>query len=129
MSERKRKNRDPLTSSQVLQSLLEDGKSELSEQFLRWKLWKKWPEIVGETISQNSEPMSFFNGTLYVWVKSSTWSHHLSFMVEELKQKLNDQAGERWVRRIQFTTDRGSVPMPQNSTRSSGVPFSDNSDD
>lgn len=104
--------------AEVLHSLLAQGKDELSLQFLRWKLWKKWSEYVGPSIGSASEPVGYRRGILYVWVKNSTWMQQLVFMKDPLKEKINEVLGIRYVREIQFTLDRKNVPGPGDSQES-----------
>jgi hypothetical protein len=96
--------------SDVLQALFENGKSELSVQFIRWKLWKKWSEYVGPTMAGVSEPVGYRRGTLFVWVKNSTWMQQLVFMREPMKDAINKKLQQPYVREIHLTMDRKSVP-------------------
>lgn len=97
--------------SEVLQSLFENGKSPLSEQFMRWKLWAKWEEVVGPTIAKNAEPVGFQRGTLYVWVRNSTWMQQMIFMRDHMRQTINQKFEKNFVRHIKFTLDRHEVPQ------------------
>jgi predicted nucleic acid-binding Zn ribbon protein len=97
-------------SAEVLHGLFSQGKDELSLQFLRWKLWKKWSEYVGPSISAHSEPVAYRRGVLYVWVESSAWMQQLIFMRQPLKEKINGVLGINYVKEIQLTLDRKSVP-------------------
>ena len=104
----KKKNLESL--SDVLQGLLENSKLPISEQFTRWKLWRKWEEVVGPTLAPHTLPVSFHRGTLYIWVKSSAWMQQLIFAAAPLREKINAYLGRTYVRRIKFTLDRHSVP-------------------
>lgn len=97
-------------SSEVLQRLFEDGKSPLAGPFLRWKLWMKWAEVVGPTISKATEPVGFQRGCLWVWVKNSSWMQQLIFMRAEIQSTVNQKMGTEMVRMIRFTLDRREVP-------------------
>jgi hypothetical protein len=94
----------------ALQSLFENGKSPLSQQFLRWKLWKKWDFYVGGSIASNSEPVGFVRGNLYVWVKNSSWMQQLVFMREPMRDSINKKLGFIYVKNITLTFDKKSVP-------------------
>jgi predicted nucleic acid-binding Zn ribbon protein len=107
---KRRKKSKLMTSADVLQSLLQNGKSPLSDQFLRWKLWRKWAEVVGPTINEQTSPVGFDKGVLYIWVRNSSWMQHLTFVAQPLREKINTFAGRNWIRRIQFTLDRRAVP-------------------
>ena len=96
--------------SEVLQALFENGKSELSVQFIRWKLWKKWTEYVGPTMGQASEPVGYHRGVLYVWVKNSAWMQQLVFMREPMKEAINQKLQKNYVYEIRLTMDRKAVP-------------------
>lgn len=110
MSESNKPKSKLTLGSQVLQALFENGKSPLSVQFIRWKLWRKWPEIVGPTISQNCEPVGYRQGVLFLWVKSSSWMQQMVFMREPMMKKINDHLQMRYVSEIRLTLDRRSVP-------------------
>jgi predicted nucleic acid-binding Zn ribbon protein len=97
-------------SSEVLQALFENGKSALSVQFIRWKLWKKWSEYVGPTMAACSEPVGYHRGVLYVWVRNSSWMQQLVFMREPMKDAINKKLQQNYVREIRLTMDRKSVP-------------------
>jgi len=96
--------------SEVLQKLFESGNSPLSEQFMRWKLWARWSDFVGPTVAQNTEPVGFYRGTLYLRVSNSSWMQQLSFMKEHIQAKVNQKLGQNFVKNIRYTLDRREVP-------------------
>lgn len=97
-------------SAEVLQSLFENGHHSISEQFLRWKLWMKWREIMGAGIADNSEPVGYQRGTLYLWVKSAAWMQQMHFMKQQMKDVIAKKFHPTFVRDIRFTLDRREVP-------------------
>jgi hypothetical protein len=103
--------------SEVLQSLFENGKSPLSVAFLRWKLWKKWGEFVGQTMAAVSEPVGYQRGILYVWVKNSSWMQQMVFMREPMKETINKKLAMNYVKEIRLTMDRKSVPADATQTQ------------
>ncbi len=118
MSSDNSRRRRPATASDVLQSLFSNGKS-LSSQFKRWKLWRKWEDIVGETIATHSAPVGYnVKGTLFVWVESSVWMNQLHYMRPHMIGNINRDMGDGWVKRIHFTMDKKSVPSVNESTES-----------
>ena len=80
-------------SAQVLQSLFENGKSPLSEQFLRWKLWAQWQEIVGPSVGSTTEPVGISKGVLILWVKNSSWMQQLYFMKNQIRRTIKEKTG------------------------------------
>jgi predicted nucleic acid-binding Zn ribbon protein len=109
MGSNKRKT-DLLSASRVLQTVLANGNSPLSDQFLRWKIWRFWPEIVGATLGKVCEPVGFERGRLYIWVKSSARLQEIRFFEDTLKEKVNAHVGRTWARSLRFTLDRHGIP-------------------
>ena len=115
MSKKKARESQLEHATVVLQSLLQTSKSPLSEQFIRWRLWNSWSEVVGNEISAHSMPVGFLNGMLYVWVNNSVRMQEMTFLVKQIRQKINTHLGRNYVRSIRFTLDRKTVPTPQES--------------
>lgn len=105
-----KKNSSLAGTTEVLQSLFEDRNSPLSEPFLRWKLWKKWPDFVGPTVAEVTEPVGFRRGTLFLWVRNSSWMQQLLFLREQIKVSINEKLGRKAIRTISFTLNRNLVP-------------------
>lgn len=104
------RKRSTLTSaSDILQGLLQNSKTPLSDQFLRWRLWQQWSDVVGPTISSQCRPVGFDNGTLLIWVEHSVYIQQLNFITKELTFKVNDYVGRHWVKRVRFTLDKKAV--------------------
>jgi predicted nucleic acid-binding Zn ribbon protein len=101
--------------SSILQKILERDRNPLSDQFLRWKLWYNWQDIVGEAISKKCLPVGYSDGVLWVWVKNSVWMHHLLFMREDIAHAINSRIGRHFIKMIRFTLDRHEVPDLENS--------------
>lgn len=112
-----KKSKKPQLASDVLQTLLQNSKSPLAEQFLRWKVWNSWGEIMGEKIAKHSVPVGYQKGQLYIWVDHPARIQEFRFIVKEIMYKINEYCGKRWVRRIHFTLDRKSVPKSEESAK------------
>lgn len=98
------------TGAEVLQKLLEGKAGPVSDQYLRWKLWLNWKDIVGPTVSDHSEPISYRNGLLWLCVDNSVWMQQMGFMTETIKETINHKFRKGFVREIRYTTDRRQVP-------------------
>ena len=61
-----------------------------------------WPTVVGERISQVTEPQFFSNGKIFVQVKSDVWRNELFFHKTELVHRLNTILGQPIVQDIVF---------------------------
>lgn len=109
MSFRKRKSQlDP--ASEAIEAVLTSSKSPLADQFVRWKVWRKWEEIVGPTISQRTLPVGYHQGTVYVWVKNSVWMQEMLYLARPIREKINEFTGKDWARQVRFTLNRHDVP-------------------
>lgn len=100
------------SSAEVLKSLFDDKKKGgvVSDQFLRWKLWMTWAEVVGPSIAEYTEPVSYRDGVLWLWVKNSTWMQQMTFMSDTIKNVIDQKFRKGYVKELRFTLDRRSLP-------------------
>lgn len=105
------------SADEVLQMLLQNSKSPLSDQFLRWRVWKDWKTIVGPQLGARSQPVGYHKRTLYVWVESSAWMQQISYFSTQMKDKVNKYVGKKWVGYVRFTLDRRSVPSSEENVK------------
>lgn len=101
-----KRNAQLTQAADVLQGLLQNSKSHLSDGFVRWRLEQNWPEIVGATIGDQTLPCAFEKGTLFIWVKHSTWMQQLYFFQDDIKAKVNGHLGYDWAKQVKFTLNR-----------------------
>ena len=107
----KRKGVGKLSSgSSIIQALFESKSSPLTEQFVRWKIWYSWADYVGPTMANCCLPVGYDKGTLFVWVKNSSWMHHLQFMKDSIQEQINIRLGKHFIKRIRLTLDRHEAP-------------------
>ena len=102
------------SGAEVLHRLLEEKAGPVSDQYLRWKLWLNWKEIVGPTVAQNAEPIGYKNGTLWLWVPNSVWMQQMTFMLEPIKNSVNQKFKAGFVKEIKLTLDRRLTPSTEN---------------
>ncbi len=98
------------TGIEVLQGLFENGKSPLSAQFLRWKMWSRWEEIVGSTLSKSCEPVGLQNDVLIIWVPHSTVMQQMVFLKENILAAVRKSFPQMKIKDIRFTLDRKNMP-------------------
>jgi len=103
------------TAAEVLKSLLDgQGNSNISgavsDNFLRWKLWLNWKDVVGPTLSEQCEPVSYHRGLLWIWVKNSVWMQQMTFMSTHIKSAIDQNYKNGYVKEIRFTLDRRWTP-------------------
>jgi predicted nucleic acid-binding Zn ribbon protein len=98
------------TSAEVLHRLLEDKAGPVSDQYLRWKLWLSWADVVGKTVADHAEPISYHNGVLWLCVENSVWMQQMTFMVEPIKASVNQKFRPGFVNEVRLTLDRKLTP-------------------
>ena len=100
---------------EVLQSLLEKGNTPLAQDFKRYRLKLEWVKVTGKTIGENTSPVGFQKGTLWVYVKSAAWMTQLFPVKKALINKVNSFMGEKWIKDLRFTQDLRDVPKEATS--------------
>jgi hypothetical protein len=63
-------------------------------------IWQIWDQAVGEAIAGRTRPLRLVGGVLTVTVASGPWMQQLSFMKDELCQRINGCLGESRVKEI-----------------------------
>ena len=101
-----KRNAQLTQAADVLQGLLQNSKSQLSDGFLRWRLEQQWEEVVGKTLAEQTLPVAFERGTLFLWVRHPAWMQQLWFFQEPIKEKVNLFLGRPWARQVRFTLSR-----------------------
>ena len=74
-------------------------------------IWQMWDQAVGEAIASRTMPLRISGGVLTVTVASGPWMQQLSFMKDELRQRINGCLGEDRVTEIIFKA--GSLKRQQ----------------
>ena len=90
----------------VLQSLLLNGKSQLGDGFLRWRLEQDWLRIVGQTMAVQTVPCAIDHGVLWVWVSHPAWIQQLWFFKDIIREKVNAYLGRQLISDVRFTLNR-----------------------
>ena len=97
------------SAADVLQSLLQNSNSPLAQQFVRWRLWQYWHEVIGPEWAAVSKPVEFNRGRLLIWVASSSHLHEMNYILEPLALKINHYLGRNYVSQIRLTQDRRAL--------------------
>ena len=88
----------PQPISSILRPLLK--KFGLETQMQTYALIDRWDEVVGYQIASHTLPYQVKFKKLYLYVDSPAWMNQLTFLKEELKNKINREMGEAWVQEI-----------------------------
>lgn len=73
----------------------------------RWKLFTVWSKVVGPALADKTEPLSIRDNVILVKVSDPTWAHELTYLKEEMLDKLNREMKGKTITDIRFIT--GSV--------------------
>ncbi len=69
------------------------------------EIWAHWPEITGPEISTRAFPLSLKAKILTVGVVNSTWLHELSFLKNDLLDRITDEVGPGIVVEVRLVLD------------------------
>jgi len=71
-----------------------------------------WDEMVGELVSNNTNPLNFTAGILYVEINNSAWANEMSFLKEDILSKYNARFKKNVVKEIRFIIKRNDRVVP-----------------
>lgn len=57
------------------------------------RVQENWPEVVGETLAAETEPVSERGGTVTVSCRSAVWAQELQLLSSDLVDRLNEALG------------------------------------
>jgi predicted nucleic acid-binding Zn ribbon protein len=86
--------------SDVLKDYVQENK--LGTKLSEVDLIASWEKVVGKTISKYTESLRIVNGTLFIKTSSAALRSELIMMKEQLRSRLNEQAGSEIIRDIVF---------------------------
>ena len=66
------------------------------------RLWNRWDQVVGPTVSQNAKPAVIKGGLLIVHVSSTPWMQQLQFLKADIMDRLNSDLGRSVIEDIRF---------------------------
>lgn len=98
------------------------------------RLWRTWPDVVGEEIARHAEPSSLKDGVLRIRTNTPIWATEISYLVEEIKRSVNGALGKPLVREIRVWTSPEPIKprrsdADHNRGRATPVPKKASSDD
>lgn len=79
-------------------------------------IWRRWPQIVGEDIARNAEPTSLKEGVLRIRTSSPTWATEMSYLANDIKDRVNKALGKHLVHEVKVWT----TPEPIKRAREAG---------
>jgi len=104
-------NRDMKSVAEVLMTLLEKGKSPISQSYQMSKIWAYWSDWLPSSITKGTQPIALDRGTLYILVKNSSWMYELNFNRDLILKKILEHMDESVIQNIKFTLDPKTLPQ------------------
>lgn len=84
--------------SDVLKTYIQENK--LNKKLTEVELITSWEKVVGKTIANYTESLKINNGVLFLKTSSPALRSELLMMKEQLRLRLNEEAGEEIIRDI-----------------------------
>ncbi len=105
--------RDPRPMSASVEALLR--RMGWTEQVQVASVTARWREVIGDSIADKCEPVSFEDGVLVLRTTSSAWATQLTLMQGQVKHLLNEEFGREVVKELRFIgpSDRTWVKGPR----------------
>jgi hypothetical protein len=103
----------------VLQKALR--KMELDTKLEGYRVWRVWPDIVGDQIAKRAQPERLKNRILFVRVSSSTWIQQLQTMKPMLLERIQRSIPAEAIKDIRFSLGEVLEPTPVSSGLRVGV--------
>ncbi len=66
------------------------------------RIWKVWEEVVGQPIAAHAKPLRIKQKRLRVRVSDPIWYQELTFMAEDIRERLNGILGRNAIEKIEF---------------------------
>jgi len=66
------------------------------------QVYRRWAEVVGESVARNTQPVRFSKGILSVTVSSAAWLHNLTMMKPQILANLAREFGEGFVKDVRL---------------------------
>ena len=105
-----RRKREPDHIGALLQRWIR--KNRLGDDLLRHTLRQRWPEVVGERLAARTRPETLYKGRLKVVVANSTWLNELTYMRQEIIDRITEVMGRPMVRELDLKLGRPRPPGP-----------------
>ena len=72
----------------------------LDEKYSIFAIRNGWEGIVGKTVAKHTTQINYLNGLLYVSIDSAVVRNELSYVKDDIMQKVNKFVGKRLVREL-----------------------------
>lgn len=96
----------PHPMSRVLEQILRSYG--LQERIHEYRVFREWPDAVGDQVARHARPARLQGKTLHVVVDSSPWMQELSLLKTDILDRLNARMGRKLLMNLRFRV--GDLP-------------------
>jgi predicted nucleic acid-binding Zn ribbon protein len=93
--------KEPVHIKSIISDVLKKYRNEKSTNL--FQIIEIWESAVGAAIANDTRPWKIKGNELEVQVSSPSWLQQLSYMKNDIIQKLNDNLGEKVIQSIRFS--------------------------
>lgn len=90
----------PTRAASIVDNVLAARK--LTSRVFQARVFQAFADVAGETIRKHARPMRLRGTELTIAVDSASWRQQLTFLIEDLKKKMNDKLGREVVSLIRL---------------------------
>ena len=80
------------------------------------RIWRAWPEIVGDAMADHVEPTSLRAGVLRVRTESPAWANEMGYLSDEIRRRVNGFLREEAVVEVRVWTGPGRIRRRQDDS-------------
>jgi Dna[CI] antecedent, DciA len=92
------RKKNDVSISEALQDMIKEYR--LGPQLNESRVKTLWHELMGKTISTYTSNISVRNNVLYLTILSAPLKHELSYSKDKIKDLLNGELGEEFIREV-----------------------------
>lgn len=92
------RNKNNITIGQALDRMVSDFK--IKGKLDETRIKQGWEQIMGKTIARHTSNVGLKNGKLYVTISSSSLKQNLSYELETIKNRINEELGTNAVEQV-----------------------------
>jgi predicted nucleic acid-binding Zn ribbon protein len=92
------RNKNNITIGQALDRMVSDFK--IKGKLDETRIKQSWEQIMGKTISRHTSNVGLKNGKLYITITSASLKQNLTYELETIKNRINEELGTNAVEQV-----------------------------
>lgn len=95
------RNKNNITLGQALDKMVSDFK--LKGKLDETRIKQDWEQIMGKTIARHTSSVSLKQGKLYITITSASLKQNLTYELDAIKNRINEELGTKAVEQVIIT--------------------------